>query len=191
MKSSVSVSSSSRRLSTLAAATTCAEVERRQMLALAPGGLAADVIDHPPRRHLDQPAARVVGHSVARPLLRGREQRLLHRILRGGEVAVAADHGAEHLRREVAQELFGVVIEGRSAHGSSGGKPLITSRTSMGMFSGAPPGPGAADASAAIAYARAGFSTSTIQYPARNSFDSGKTPSVIGAPSLPARTSLA
>src|ERR1700733_1963832 len=30
-----------------------------------------------------------------------------------------------------------------------------------------------------------------IQYPARNSFDSAKTPSVIGSPSFPARTTLA
>src|ERR1700719_1357902 len=30
-----------------------------------------------------------------------------------------------------------------------------------------------------------------IQYPARNSFDSGNMPSVIGSPSFPARTSLA
>src|SRR5579863_5923939 len=30
-----------------------------------------------------------------------------------------------------------------------------------------------------------------IQYPARNSFDSGNTPSVIGSPFFPARTSLA
>jgi hypothetical protein len=56
---------------------------------------------------------------------------------------------------------------------------------------GAAPGPGAADASAAIAYARSGVSTSTIQYPARNSFVSGNTPSVIGLPSAPARTSFA
>ena len=132
------------------------------MLALPPGALAADVIDHPARRHLDQPAARVVGHPVARPLLRGRKQRFLHRIFRGREVAVAADHRAEHLRREVAQQVFGGWIEARLGHSMSGGG-LITSRTSMAMLSGAPPGPGAADASAAIAYARSALSTSTIQ----------------------------
>ena len=72
----------------------------------------------------------------------------------------------------------------------SGGGALITGRTSIGMFNAAPPGPGAADAWAAIAYARSGVSTSTIQKPARNSLDSGNTPSVMGVPSLPARTSL-
>jgi hypothetical protein len=36
-----------------------------------------------------------------------------------------------------------------------------------------------------------GLSTSMIWYPARNSFDSGTTPSVIGSPFFPARTSLA
>src|SRR5271169_614274 len=61
----------------------------------------------------------------------------------------------------------------------------------MGILLGAPPSPGATEASAAILYACSGLSTSTIQYPARNSFDSGKTPSVIGVPSLLARTSLA
>src|SRR5215467_2893780 len=76
-------------------------------------------------------------------------------------------------------------------HIISGGGALMTARTSMGMFKGAPPGPGAADALAAIAYARSGVSTSTIQNPARNSLDSGKTPSVIGTPFLPARTNLA
>src|SRR5882762_9308922 len=61
----------------------------------------------------------------------------------------------------------------------------------MGMFPVVPPGPGAAEARAAILYACSALSTSTIQYPIRNSFDSGKTPSVIGIPSLPARTILA
>lgn len=73
----------------------------------------------------------------------------------------------------------------------SGGGALITGRTSMGTFSGAPPGPGAADAFAAIAWARSGVSTSTIQNPARNSLDSGNTPSVMERPSLPACTNLA
>ena len=39
----------------------------------------------------------------------------------------------------------------------------MTWRTSMGMFIGAPPLPGAADARAAISYARCGVSQSTIQ----------------------------
>src|ERR1043166_8469564 len=64
-------------------------------------------------------------------------------------------------------------------------------RTSIGIFAGFPPGPGAADARAAILYACSGLSTSITQYPARNSFDSGNTPSVTGSPLLPARTIFA
>ena len=42
-----------------------------------------------------------------------------------------------------------VKSSGARRHTSTGGA-LITSRTSIGMFNGAPPGPGAADARAAI-----------------------------------------
>ena len=90
------------------------------------------------------------GTPSSRPLQRRREQRLLHRVFRGGEVAEAADDRAEHLRRELAQQ----VLAGRRPSGAavtlSTGGALITSRTSIGMFSGAPPLPGAADARAAI-----------------------------------------
>src|SRR5678815_3946651 len=103
------------------------------------------MIGHPPHGDLDQPAARVVGDPVRGPLLRRRDERLLHRVLRGGEIAEAADHRAEHLRRELAQQA----LTGEAGHTSTGG-PLITSRTSIGMLSGLPPGPGAADARAAI-----------------------------------------
>ena len=68
--------------------------------------LGADVIGHPPRRHLDQPAARVVGKPLFRPLQARREQRLLDRIFRCGEIAEAPDHGAENLRRERAQQVL-------------------------------------------------------------------------------------
>ncbi len=113
-----------------------------------------------PQGDVVQPAARVGGDALRRPLRGGRDQRLLHRVLRGGEVAVAAGHRAEHLRREVAQQApdGGLHVRHRHCFGA-----LITCRTSMGMFSGAPPGPGAADAFAAIWYARSGESTSTIQ----------------------------
>src|SRR5580658_3342163 len=59
------------------------------------------------------------------------------------------------------------------------------------MLPGFPPGPGAAEARDAIRYACSGLSTSMIQYPARNSLDSGKTPSVTGSPPFPARTVFA
>src|SRR3712207_7974804 len=44
-----------------------------------------------------------------RPLRRGREQRLLHGVLRVAEVAEAPDGRAEDLRRQLAQQ----VIDGR------------------------------------------------------------------------------
>jgi len=57
-----------------------------------------------------EPAVRVVGHPVDRPLCRGREQRLLHGVLGVREVARAADEHGEDLRREAAQQ---VLVDGR------------------------------------------------------------------------------
>ena len=112
-------------------------------------------------------AARVVGHPLARPLRRGRDERLLNRVLAGGEIAVTPHDDAQHLRRDLAQQALDrrddVAVRRRGHQAMSGGGALITCRTSIAMFSGLPPGPGAADASAAIRYARSGLSTSTIQ----------------------------
>ena len=120
-------------------------------LTAAAGHLGPDVIGNPPRRDLIKPGARVVGHALARPL-RGRgDQRLLNRVLRSAEVAEPPDDRAEHLRREVAQQVLGTDVQGRRHHSKSLGGPLITCRTSIPMLIGPPPGPGAADASAAIA----------------------------------------
>ena len=130
--------------------------------------LAAQVIGHAPRGHLNQPGAWILGTAVPRPLDGRRDQCLLHGILGGGEVAETADDRAEHLRRKFAQQMLGSGIQRLrrhriSRHNKSSGGPLITCRTSIGMFIGAPPGPGAADARAAIRYACSGLSTSTIQ----------------------------
>ena len=141
-------------------------------LAAAPRQLGAHVIGHAPRRDVDQPAARVVGHALLGPLQGRREERFLHRVLGGGKVAEAPDHRAENLRRELAQQVLAGRVQRLERHMSTGGA-LITSRTSIGMFSGTPPLPGAADARAAISYARSLLSQSTIQKPARNSFASG------------------
>ena len=125
-------------------------------LAPPPRDLAADVVGHPPRRDLDQPRARMLRHALLRPLHRGGEERLLDGVLGAGEVAEAADHRAEHLRRERAQQLLGsgvgraAGVEVRLDHRSSGGL-LITWRTSIGMLSGSPPLPGAAEIFAAMA----------------------------------------
>ena len=78
----------------------------RLALAPAPRDLAAQLVGHPARGDLDQPRARIVWHAFVGPLHRSREQRLLHRVLGRREVAVAADDGAEHLRRELAQQVL-------------------------------------------------------------------------------------
>ena len=122
-----------------------------ELLAVAARGLGADVIGDPPRRDVDQPRARVVGPAVVRPLQRRRDQRLLDRVLGGGEVAVAAGHDAQHLGRELAQQVLGRRIQRRRGHQRwSLGGALMTSRTSIARYSGSPPLPGASDASAAI-----------------------------------------
>ncbi len=111
--------------------------------------LAAQMIRHSPRGDLDQPSARVVWKSFLRPLQRGSKQRLLHGILCSAEIAEATDHRAENLRRQLAQQVLVGELRRGARHTSTGGA-LITSRTSIGMLSGAPPLPGAAEASAAI-----------------------------------------
>src|SRR5215475_15482506 len=121
--------------------------------------LAAQLIGHLPHGGLDQPATRVGGHPVGRPVPGRRDQRLLHGVLRGVEVAETADEHAEDLRRQFTQQ----VLEARpGAHSPLAGAP-ITCRTSIGCWIGTPPGPGAADAFAAISIARASESTSIIR----------------------------
>ena len=128
-------------------------------------GLDPHVVGHLSRGDVDEPGAWAVWHPLPRPLLRSGEKSLLHRVFRGGEIAEPPAQGAQHLRREVAQQALDVRDGGRrrDAQRESFGGALITSRTSIAMLSGAPPGPGAADASAAIAKARSEPSTSTIQ----------------------------
>src|SRR5258708_27364113 len=151
-----------------------------------PCGFATPEVQEATRRNLYQPAAGISGQAFTRPLNRSRELRLLDGIFSCAEVMRAPNERAEHLRREFAQQLFGISAQRLHGQISSSGGPLMIGRTSMFMFSGSPPGPGAADARAAIANARAAVSTSTIQNPARNSLDSGNTPSVIGSPFLSA-----
>ena len=122
-------------------------------------------------------------NPFSRPLGGGCKKRFLHRVFSGVKVAEMSGDRAEHLWRQFAQKVLGLRLPCSRQANSSGG-PLITCRTSMGIFKGSPATPGAADTRAAIAYASSGVSTSTTQKPARNSFDSGKTPSVIGSPFL-------
>ena len=124
-----------------------------QVLTESPRGVRPDLIGEPARRHGDEPAFRVVGQSLCRPLHRGGKQGFLDRVFASTEVAVAPQQGAQDRRREIAQQILGAVVEPRD-HASgvqSPGGPLITCRTSMARFNGLPPWPGAAEASAAIA----------------------------------------
>jgi len=98
----------------------------------AASALAAQVIGHAPGRHLDQPCAWIVRKTFVRPLLRGGEQRFLHRIFGDTEVSEAPDHRAENLRRHLAQQVLVSEPILRARHTSTGGA-LMTSRTSIGM----------------------------------------------------------
>ena len=108
------------------------------------------VIGHAPGSDVNQPGARILGQAFPRPLNSRRYQCLLNGILGGGKVAETADDRAEHLRREFAQQMLGTGVQRARRHWNSSGGPLITCRTSIGMFIGTPPSPGAADAPAAI-----------------------------------------
>ena len=66
---------------TSAGATTTGSLVGHDSLAMAPRDLAAHVIGHAPQRDVDQPAARIVGNAVARPLRRRGDQRFLHGVL--------------------------------------------------------------------------------------------------------------
>ena len=77
-----------------------------EAFAAAAGAIAADLIGHPADGDLNEPSARIVGHAGLGPLQCGGEQRFLHGVFGGGEVAEPADHRPKHLRRELAQQLF-------------------------------------------------------------------------------------
>ena len=82
---------------------------------------AAQVIGHTPRGDLNQPAARIVGNALLRPLYGRCHQRLLHGILGGCEIMETADDRAEHLRRKLAQQMLGSRVPGLGCH-----KSLVT-----------------------------------------------------------------
>ncbi len=119
------------------------------VLAPAPRELAAQVVVQTSDGYLIQPAARVVGEARYGPLRRGRDQRLLDGVLGGGEVPMTTRHGAEDLRRQLAQQVLDGGAWGLRRHTSVAGARM-TWRTSTGMMSGVPPGPGAVETFAAI-----------------------------------------
>jgi len=125
----------------------CGDQAHDDGLALPARALRANVIGNLAPGDVDQPRAWVLGQAVARPLRRCRDQRLLNGVFRGTEVAETMNDRAEHLRRELAQQVLGLGVERHQS--SSLGGSLMTWRTSMARLSGSPPTPGAADASAA------------------------------------------
>ena len=101
-------------------------------LTTTPRAVAAQLIGHAPGSDLYQPSAWIVGKTVFRPLLRGGQQCLLHRVLGDTEVTEATDHRTENLRRELPQQAL-VGELGRAPRHTSTGGALMTSRTSTGM----------------------------------------------------------
>ena len=55
---------------------------------------------------MDQPAARIFGDSVVRPLRCGRDERFLHGVFSRRKFVEAPDDGSEHLRRKFAQQML-------------------------------------------------------------------------------------
>ncbi len=86
-----------------------------ECLALAPRDVAAQLIGHAPRGDVDQPRARILGNALGWPLRRRGDQRFLHRVFGRREIAEAAHDRAEHLRRELAQQVLDAGSPGRSS----------------------------------------------------------------------------
>ena len=108
--SSRSVSESSRSTSLASSAGGATQVFGRRttsnvLLTVGSGLPAAPLIHQPARGDGDQPTLRVVRPPVVWPVLCGGEQRLLDRVLRGLEVAVAPDESGQHVRRTPAPDV--------------------------------------------------------------------------------------
>jgi hypothetical protein len=67
------------------------------------------MIDEPPARGPNQPAARIRWQPLARPVVCSRDQGLLDRVLGGIEIARPPGQDGEDLRRQVAQQVLGNV----------------------------------------------------------------------------------
>src|SRR6266516_4284784 len=97
------------------------------------GGLVAPQLGPPAGGHGDQPARRVGGHALGRPLRRRAQQRLLHGVLAGVEAAVAPDQHAQDPWRQLAQQLLDPGGGAHNAHNSSQGRTSMTGRTSTSL----------------------------------------------------------
>ena len=69
--------------------------------------LPPQLIERPVARHAEQPARRVVRHSVEAPLRQCRDQRLLHRLLGHREMLRTEDarQRSDHLSRAMAEQM--------------------------------------------------------------------------------------
>jgi hypothetical protein len=130
------------------------------------------VVDQATLGGLQQPAARALGNPFLRPVLSGREERLLNGILGGAEVAVPANERPEDLRRRLAQQVLETdrrvqlapptCCRNASISSTSDGASVIICRTWIGCWVAIPSGPGTAEIFPAISIARSSDSTSTI-----------------------------
>jgi hypothetical protein len=146
----------------------------RLLLPPAPGLIGAEQIHHPPVSDPDQPAARIVRHSVPRPRPARGEQRLLHRVLGDVEATEAPHQRAEHLRRLGAQQVLDV--RGHAVNSS----PMI-GRISIGS-------PSTSTMRETISTARSWLTTSITAKLASTSLSSANGPSVATTPSGDFRT---
>ncbi len=88
----------------------------------------------------DEPGARVLRHAVAGPLLDGRRERLLHRLLGAVEVPEQADQRREHAARFLAPDRLDACTGGIRAgsgqmRGSTGRTSIVPPTRSVGMRS--------------------------------------------------------
>ena len=106
-----------------------------RVLAAAARHLAAQVVGDAAQGDVVQPAARVGGDALRRPLRRRGDQCLLHRVLRRVEVAVPPRHRAQHLRRKLAQQACDGGLEG-CAHWGRGSEDRFTGSSVDGEGAG-------------------------------------------------------
>jgi hypothetical protein len=81
-------------------------LERRQFLALPAGPFAPPLVDQAEAGGPQQPTAWIRRDPVARPVLGGREERRLNRVLGRIEVAGSTRERTQDLRRQLAQQVL-------------------------------------------------------------------------------------
>jgi hypothetical protein len=82
-----------------------------------PGALAPPLVDQSTSGDRHEPGSRVVRHARLGPLLCRGQQRFLHGVFAGVELAVSPDERAEDLRRELAQQVLDAHLDRRHGDG--------------------------------------------------------------------------